>query len=192
MASLVSARHTGFVSSRCAISYSLPDSRHESSKGGSNELKLLPWTLPELKRLLWRLVFSTSQSLFSVWHWSIWRRQKQQRSRQCHYRRAAQRARPSQPLPITTELKRITYPTILSDRQWAAAQRVIPVYPVGRPCTIDLRQVLNALCYMQANHCSWRMLPDHFPCWQTVSSYLYRWRRQGVWETICEAIRTTQ
>ncbi|WP_146134064.1 transposase [Chlorogloea sp. CCALA 695] len=152
----------------------------------------MPWTLPELKRLLWRLVFSTSQSPFSVWHWSIWRRQKQQRSRQCHYRLAAQRARPSQPLPITTELKRITYPTVLSDRQWAAAHRVIPVYSVGRPCTIDLRQVLNALFYMQANHCSWRMLPGHFPCWQTVSSYLYRWRRQGVWETICEAIRTTQ
>ncbi|WP_373425517.1 transposase [Chroococcidiopsis cubana] len=45
---------------------------------------------------------------------------------------------------------------------------------------------------MQANHCSWRMLPAHFPCWQTVSSYLYRWRRQGVWETICEAIRTDE
>ena len=192
MASLVSARHTGSVSSCYAISHSHSSSGHGGSKGGSNELKLLPWTLPEIKRLLWRLVCATSSSLLVIWHWSNWRRRKQELSRQCHYRRSAQRIRPSVHLSIVTQPKSLSYPSYLSDQQWAAAQQVIPVHPVGRPCTIDLRQVLNALCYMQANHCSWRMLPDHFPCWQTVSSYLYRWRRQGVWETICEAIRTTQ
>ena len=97
-----------------------------------------------------------------------------------------------EPLPITTELKRITYPSSLSDQQWAAAQQVIPVHRIGRPCIIDLRQVLNALCYMQANHFSWRMLPAEFTNWKTVSSYLYRWRQQGVWQSICEAIRIAE
>lgn len=156
-------------------------------------MKLLPWTLPELKRLLWRFVCSPSSSLFIVWHWSIWRRQKQERARQCHYRRHAQCALPSEQLQTRVELKRKTYPTVLSDRQWEAAQRVIPVESlVGRPRTTDLRQVLNALCYMQATQCSWRMLPPHFPRWQTVSTYLYRWQRLGVWETICEAICSAQ
>nr|WP_241994365.1 hypothetical protein [Chroococcidiopsis cubana] len=90
-------------------------------------MKLLPWTLPEVKRLLWRLVFSTSFSLLGVWHWSIWRRRKQERARQCHYRRYAQRTRPSQHLTIATQPKSTSYPSNLSDQQWAAAQRVIPV-----------------------------------------------------------------
>lgn len=169
-------------------------------------MKLLPWTLPELRRLLWRFVCSASSSLFIVWHWSLWRRRKQERARQCHYRRYAQRARPSEQLQryaqsarpseqlqTKVELKRKTYPTVLSDRQWEAVQRVIPVEClVGRPRTTDLRQVLNALCYMQATQCSWRTLPPHFPSWQTVCTYLYRWQRLGVWETICEAISSAQ
>ncbi len=59
-------------------------------------------------------------------------------------------------LPMNTEVRRKTtyptvYPTVLSDRQWEVAQRVIPAErSFGRPRTTDLRQVLNALCYMQA------------------------------------------
>lgn len=99
----------------------------------------MPWTLPEVRRLLWLLIWSTPPSLFTICHWSIWRRRKQERARQCHYRRHAQRARPSSQLLVVAELKRRTYPTNLSDQQWAAAQQVIPVHRLGRPCTIDLR-----------------------------------------------------
>lgn len=80
-------------------------------KGAATKLKLLPWTLPELRRLLWLLIWSTSPSLVAIWHWSIWRRQKQERARQCHYRRQAQRARPSIQLPILTQLGCRTYPS---------------------------------------------------------------------------------
>ena len=58
-ASMVSAYHVGTVSSRCAISHSRSGSDYDRSIGGSNELKLLPWTLPEVKRLLWLLLWST-------------------------------------------------------------------------------------------------------------------------------------
>lgn len=156
-------------------------------------MKLLPWTLPEIKRLLWRFVGSAPSSLFIVWHWSLWRRRKQERARQCHYRRHTQRARPSEQSQTRVELKRKTCPTVLSDQQWEAAQRVIPVdASCGRPRTTDLRQVLNALCYMQATQCSWRTLPEHFPHWQTVCTYLYRWQRLGVWQSICKAISSTE
>ncbi len=155
MASLVSTRHAGFVSSCYAIGDSRSVSGHDSSKRGSNQLKLLPWTLPELGRLLWQFVCSPSKSLFIVWHWSIWRRRKQEQARQCHYRRYAQRTQLREQSQTRVELKHKTYPTVLSERQWEAAQRVIPVeHLVGRPRTTDLRQVLNALCYMQATQCS--------------------------------------
>lgn len=192
MASLVSTCHTSTVGTRHVIGHSLPSAGYGCSKGGSNEPKLLSWTLPEMQRLIWRLIWSTPSSLTAVCHWSFWRRRKQERARQFHYRRHAQRARPSRQVLSVGKPNRQSYPTNLSDQQWADAQRVIPIHRVGRPCKIDLRQVLNAFCYMQASHCSWRMLPKEFPCWQTVSSYLYRWRQQGVWESICKAIRTNE
>ena len=138
MASLVSTRHTGYVSSCYAIGEERPVSDHNSSKGGSNQLKLLPWTLPEIKRLLWQFVCSPPKSLFIVWHWSLWRRRKQERSRQCHQARHTQRTRPSEQLQTRVELKRKTYPTHLSNQQWEAAQQVIPAErSCGRPRTTD-------------------------------------------------------
>lgn len=137
-ASLGSTYHIGTVGLRCAICHSYSSLRHRISKGGSNELKLLPWTLPQVKRLLWRLLWSTLPTLFPIWHWSIWRRRKQERARQCHYRRYAQRTRPSAHLPIATQPKRTTYPSNFSAQQWTAAQQVIPV-PKRWPCTIALR-----------------------------------------------------
>lgn len=163
MASLVSTYYIGTVGSRYAISHSRSGSHHDSSKRGSNELKLLPWTLPEVKRLLWTLLWSTLPTLFTVWHWSIWRRRKQERARQCHYQRHAQRTRPREQLPLATQAEQTTYPTNLSDQQWAAAQQVIPVHRVGRPCTIDLRQVLNAMCYTRVNHCSSANVTSRIP-----------------------------
>jgi hypothetical protein len=47
---------------------------------------LLPLTVPEVRRLLWRLVWATCQDNAAVLHWSRWRRRHQARARQCHYR----------------------------------------------------------------------------------------------------------
>jgi putative transposase len=38
----------------------------------------------------------------------------------------------------------------------------------GRPRTIDLREVLNAIFYINRSGCSWRMLPHDFPNWAAV------------------------
>ncbi len=46
----------------------------------------------------------------------IWRRRKQERARQCHYRRYAQRSRPSKQLPLATQANHTTYPANLSDQ----------------------------------------------------------------------------
>lgn len=143
-ASLVSTCHTSAVGTR-HIGHSLPSAGYGRSIGGSNEPKLLSWTLPEVQRLIWRLIWSTPPSLAAVCHWSFWRRRKQERARQCHYRRHAQRVRPSGQVLSVGKPNRQSYPTNLSDQQWADAQRVIPIHRVGRPCKIDLRYCSQCL-----------------------------------------------
>lgn len=64
---------------------------------------------------------------------------------------------------------RRSYPTDLTDDQWEIASHLIPPAKTGgRPRTIDIREVVNALMYMVMAGGAWRMLPHDFPKWQTV------------------------
>ena len=47
---------------------------------------LLPLTVPELRRLLWHLVWPSMPDISAVLAWSRWRRH-QQRARRCHWQR---------------------------------------------------------------------------------------------------------
>lgn len=49
--------------------------------------ELLPLTVPEVRRLLCRLVWLPVQPAGSVFSWSYWRRRHQARARRYHYRR---------------------------------------------------------------------------------------------------------
>ncbi len=49
--------------------------------------ELLPLTLPELRRLLWHLVFPPRPTIEAVLAWSRWRRRHQQCARRSHWRR---------------------------------------------------------------------------------------------------------
>ena len=51
--------------------------------------ELLPLTVPELRRLLWHLVFPPRPAIEALFAWSRWRRRHQQRARRCHWRRPA-------------------------------------------------------------------------------------------------------
>ncbi len=63
------------------------------------------------------------------------------------------------------------YPTDLTDEQWQAISRLIPpAKPGGRPRSVNMRQVLNALFYVARTGCAWRMLPRDYPPKDTVSS----------------------
>ena len=44
-------------------------------------------TVPEVRRLLNRLVWAESPPPAFTLHWSRWRRRHQARARQCHYKR---------------------------------------------------------------------------------------------------------
>ena len=59
--------------------------------GGADEhalaAELLPMTVPEVRRLLWRLVWDQPPGPDAVLHWSAWRRRHQQRARRAHWHR---------------------------------------------------------------------------------------------------------
>ncbi len=61
------------------------------------------------------------------------------------------------------------YPTDLTDAQWAILEPLLQRRGrTGRPTTLDLRAVVNALLYLDRTGCWWRMLPHEFPHWQSV------------------------
>ena len=49
--------------------------------------ELLPPTVPEVRRLLWRLLWAQPPPAAHTLAWSTWRRRHQARARRCHYRR---------------------------------------------------------------------------------------------------------
>lgn len=82
------------------------------------------------------------------------------------------------------------YPSDLTDPQWELLESWLPPpKPGGRPRTTDLRAVVNALCYLTREGCSWRALPHDFPPWRTVYNYFQAWTRDGTWDRILAALR---
>jgi hypothetical protein len=56
---------------------------------------LLPFTVPEVRRLLWHLVWERPPTIAAVEHWSTRRRRRQQRAREWRKRtRPRRKARP--------------------------------------------------------------------------------------------------
>ena len=49
--------------------------------------RLIPLTVPEVRRLLYRLIWRHHPTNESVLRWSQWRRRHQATARRCHYRR---------------------------------------------------------------------------------------------------------
>jgi len=50
-------------------------------------LELLPLTVPEVRRLLYALVWQPPPSAAQVLYWSAWRRRHQARAKQAHIKR---------------------------------------------------------------------------------------------------------
>lgn len=87
-------------------------------------------------------------------------------------------------------MTRAAYPSDLTDAQWKILKPQIPAAkPGGRPRTVDMREILNALFYVARTGCAWRQLPHDLPRWSTVYDYFRRWRRDGTWPRLHDALR---
>jgi putative transposase len=87
-------------------------------------------------------------------------------------------------------MTRKPYPSDLTDEQWAVLQPLLPpARPGGRPRKTDLREVLNALFYLNRTGCTWRALPHDFPPWKTVYNYFQDWTQADVWPKLLARLR---
>ncbi len=81
------------------------------------------------------------------------------------------------------------YPSDLTDDQWEILRPLIPVHALGRPREADMREVLNASFYINRSGCQWDMLPHDLPPRSTVNDYFARWRDDGTWQRMTDALR---
>ena len=87
-------------------------------------------------------------------------------------------------------MEKAVYPSDVTDRQWEV---IAPLFPAakagGRPRTVDLRQVVNGILYLNRGGCAWRMLPKEYGSWETVYGYFWRFRRDGIWQCSHDSLR---
>jgi putative transposase len=83
-----------------------------------------------------------------------------------------------------------TYPSDLTDEQWALLElHIPPCKHGGRHRTVDIRRVVEGILYRNKSGCQWRMLPKDFPPWGTVYYYFARWRDDGTLQAINDFFR---
>jgi putative transposase len=82
-----------------------------------------------------------------------------------------------------------SYPSDVTDEQWALMEPHIPVYAGGRPRSTQLRDVVDAVFYILRTGCQWRYLPKDFPPKSTVWRYFDEWRHNGTLDTIHDLLR---
>jgi len=86
-------------------------------------------------------------------------------------------------------MARKRYPTDLTDPEWEILKPLLPPYWMGHPMQHDLREIVNAIRYMLRAGCSWPMMPRDLPPWSTVYHHFRKWRNDGTWERVCQALR---
>jgi len=82
------------------------------------------------------------------------------------------------------------YPSDLTDEEWKVLEPLIPAAKAGgRPRTTDMREIINAVLYLNRTGAQWRALPHEFPPWSTVWSYFRTWRHDGTWQQMHDNLR---
>ncbi|MEL7315935.1 MAG: transposase [Cyanobacteria bacterium J06635_15] len=82
------------------------------------------------------------------------------------------------------------YPSDLSDKQWEIVHNFYKHQygGRGRPPSKRLREIWNAILYMNQGEVSWRKLPKDFPPWRIVYSNLLKLSKSGRYEMIMRAL----
>lgn len=78
----------------------------------------------------------------------------------------------------------------LTDEQWKLVQPLISRKQArtGRPPR-DRRLMLDGIFWILGTGAPWRDLPERFGPWQTVYDHFARWRRDGIFAKIVEALQ---
>ena len=98
---------------------------------------------------------------------------------------------------MTTVPPRRGYPTDLSDERWALMEPVLTAWRAERQRTslhlggplADLREVMNAILYINRTGVPWALLPHDFPPKSTVFSKFKAWTYSGALEQLGVRLR---
>jgi transposase len=92
---------------------------------------------------------------------------------------------------MSNETRKV-YPSDLTDEQWAILERLIPAAQTtrgGRPREVIMREVVNTILYLNHAGCQWDMLPHDLLPKSTVYDYFAKWRDDGTWTMLVDALR---
>jgi putative transposase len=84
------------------------------------------------------------------------------------------------------------YDSDVTDDEWALIGPIIQGMQKsrkGRPLEVDLREVLNAIFYLNKTGCPWRYLPTDFPHYKVVNYHYNKWRRDGTLKLVNSLLR---
>jgi putative transposase len=71
------------------------------------------------------------------------------------------------------------YPSDLTDSQWQNIKENFDVKILRRKRKYTIRQIINAILYVDKSGIQWRMLPNDFPDWRIVYYYFRKWAQDG-------------
>lgn len=93
------------------------------------------------------------------------------------------------------ETSRKPYRSDLSDDRWALIEPILVAWRAQRvgigisePCH-ELREIVNAILYVNRTGIAWEYLPHDFPPHQTVYGYFSKWREDGITEKVHDTLR---
>jgi transposase len=83
---------------------------------------------------------------------------------------------------------RRAYPSDISDARWALIAPTLTAWrqarldrrPTAEPAVTDLRDIFDAILYVNRTGIAWKYLPHDFPNHRTVYGYYAAWRDEGV------------
>src|ERR1035441_3754731 len=92
---------------------------------------------------------------------------------------------------------RRAYRTDLSDARWALIEPVLAAWRAARAeaglglrgPVHDLREIVNAILYVNRTGIAWEYLPHDFPPFKTVYDYYAKWEAGGLTEAIHDELR---
>jgi transposase len=80
----------------------------------------------------------------------------------------------------------------VTDAQWSLLEPLLREHESsgpGRPATVVLREIVNALLYIKQTGCPWRYLPHDLPPRSTVHYYFAQWTADGTLEALVHRLR---
>src|SRR5215216_4254694 len=76
------------------------------------------------------------------------------------------------------------YPSDLTDAQWQVLEPLLNLDQDEPARVYNIKDIVDAIFYLDRTGCPWRYLPENLPPWQRVQYYFYKWTKTRVWEKV--------